>query len=282
MPDILLCSDLDRTILPNGRQPESSRARPRLRRVGARQELTLAYVSGRSEGLLKAAIDEYDIPVPDYGIGDVGTTIYEPRRDWAPWKDWAEEIGRDWGGRTREELAALFENLSALRLQEPEKQNTFKLSYYTDAGADAKGLKAEMAERLSAEGVRASLIWSVDEQENVGLLDVLPERATKVHAIRFLMKKKGFSEDRTVFAGDSGNDLPALTSGLRAVLVRNARNDVRREARETMADKGLEDRLYLAGGGFLGMNGHYAAGVLEGLAHFLPETKDWMTAAEDG
>lgn len=280
MPDILLCGDLDRTILPNGRQPESPWARPLLRRLAARSGLTLAYVSGRSEGLLKAAIDEYDIPVPDYAIGDVGTTIYEPRRDWAPWEDWAEEIGRDWKGKTRQDLADLFSDMPALRLQEPEKQNTFKLSYYTDAEADAKRLKREMSERLSAEGVRASLIWSVDEQEDVGLLDVLPERATKVHAIRFLMRKKGFSEDRTVFAGDSGNDLPALTSGLRAVLVRNARDDVRREARKTMADKGLEDRLYLARGGFLGMNGHYAAGVLEGLAHFLPETRDWM-AAED-
>lgn len=281
MSDILLCSDLDRTILPNGPQPESPQARPLLRRLASGPGLVLAYVSGRSEGLLKAAIDEYDIPVPDYAIGDVGTTIYEPHRDWEPWEDWAEEIGRDWRGKARQDLADLFSDMSALRLQEPEKQNTFKLSYYADANADAKSLKREMAERLSAAEVRASLIWSVDEGEDLGLLDVLPERATKVHAIRFLMKKKGFSEDRTVFAGDSGNDLPALTSGLRAVLVKNAREDVRREARETVAGEGLSDRLYTARGGFLGMNGHYAAGVLEGLAHFLPETRDWM-AAQDG
>ncbi len=279
MPDLLLCSDLDRTILPNGPQPESPRARPLLRRLAARSGFGLAYVSGRSEGLLKAAIDEYRIPVPDYAIGDVGTTIYEPHRDWAPWEDWAEEIGGDWKGKTRKDLADLFSDLSALRLQEPEKQNTFKLSYYADAGADAKALKGKMAERLTAEGVRASLIWSVDEGENVGLLDVLPERATKVHAIRFLMKKKGFSEERTVFAGDSGNDLPALTSGLQAVLVANARNDVRREARSAMAEKGMDSRLYLARGGFLGMNGNYGAGVLEGLAHFLPETAAWMATA---
>lgn len=280
MSDILLCSDLDRTILPNGFQPESPRARPLLRRLAARSRLTLAYVSGRSEGLLKDAIDDYEIPVPDYAIGDVGTTIYEPDRDWAPWEDWSREIGQDWKGKARKELGALFSDISALRLQEPEKQNTFKLSYYADAEADAKGLGKEMERRLSREGVRASIIWSVDEQENVGLLDVLPERATKVHAIRFLMKKKGFAEERTVFAGDSGNDLPALTSGLQAVLVRNARDDVRQEARDAMDGKGMRDRLYLASGGFLDMNGNYCAGVLEGLAHFLPETRRWMTAAD--
>jgi hypothetical protein len=244
--------------------------------------LILTYVSGRSEGLLKAAIQDYDIPIPDYAIGDVGTTIYEPRRDWAPWEDWAEEIGQDWQGKSREELAGLFSDMPALRPQEPEKQNTYKLSYYTDAETDARGLKKEVEGRLAAEGVRAGIIWSVDEQENVGLLDVLPQRATKVHAVRFLMKKKGFSEDRTVFAGDSGNDLPALTSGLRAVLVKNARDDVRQEARGAMAEKGMADRLYLARGGFLGMNGNYCAGVLEGLAHFLPETRQWMAAAGSG
>ena len=120
----------------------------------------------------------------------------------------------------------------------------------------------------------------MDDAEDRGLLDILPEKATKVHAIRFLMKKIGVSEDRTVFAGDSGNDLPALTSGLRAVLVKNAREDVRKEAAETLAGKGMAGRLYMARGSFLGMNGNYGAGVLEGLAHHLPETRAWM--AENG
>jgi hypothetical protein len=31
-------------------------------------------------------------------------------------------------------------------------------------------------------------------------------------------------------------------------------------------------RLYLPKGNFAGMNGNYAAGLMEGLAHFLPET----------
>jgi hypothetical protein len=91
------------------------------------------------------------------------------------------------------------------------------------------------------------------------------------------MNKKGFSEKHTVFAGDSGNDLPALTSGLQAVLVKNAADYVRHEAREMVTENGFEDMLYFARGGFLGMNGNYCAGVLEGLAHFLPKTKEWMT-----
>jgi len=279
MTDILLCSDLDRTLLPNGKQPESPEARPRLRRLAGRPELTLAYVSGRSEALLKEAIETYGIPVPDYAIGDVGTTIYEPGRKWRPWSDWAGQIARDWGGKDREDLAEILSDLS-LRPQEEEKQNTHKLSYYTDPDLDRDRLIRRVERRLSEHSIRAGVIWSVDDAEDRGLLDILPEKATKVHAIRFLMKKIGVSEDRTVFAGDSGNDLPALTSGLRAVLVKNAREDVRKEAGETLAGKGMAGRLYMARGSFLGMNGNYGAGVLEGLAHHLPETRAWM--AENG
>ncbi len=276
MNKILLCSDLDRTILPNGPQPESPRALEILVHLAAREELTLAYVSGRSEALLKKAVSDHSLPLPGYAIGDVGTTIYEPLKDWQPWQDWAEEIGRDWHGKSREDLAGLFAHLDELTPQEDEKQNTFKLSYYASSTLDPITLKNTLAALLEQAGVQASIIWSIDEQKDVGLVDIIPERATKDHAIRFLMEKKGFAHERTVFAGDSGNDMEALTSGLHSVLVKNARDEVREEAMRIMEERGMRHRLYLARGDFLGMNGNYCAGVLEGLAHFLPETREWM------
>lgn len=274
---ILLCSDLDRTLLPNGPQAESPRARELLRRLAARPEVCLVYVSGRHRQLLLDAIAEYDLPIPDYAIGDVGTTIYEVEgSDWASWPAWEGEIAPDWRGYTREQLAALFAGIDGLRLQEPEKQNSFKLSYYTAEDADAVGLRARMRTVLDEKGVHASIIWSVDEVNHLGLLDVLPECATKYHAIRFLMQQQGYEEREVVFAGDSGNDLPVLTSGLQSVLVGNAMDEVRKEALRTVRKKGVAERLYLAQGGLMGMNGNYAAGVLEGVAHFFPEVRHWL------
>jgi len=281
MHKILLCSDLDRTVLPNGTQAESSRARPLLRTLAARPELTLAYVSGRHLALLLEAIRDYELPVPDYAIGDVGTTIYEIHaKEWLPWQAWADEIAPDWAGKTHDELSQLFADLKALTLQEKEKQNTFKLSYYAPADLDHTQLLEEMQRRLADVGARASLIWSIDEIKYTGLLDVLPERATKYHEIRFLMSQKGFDEGDTIFAGDSGNDLPVLTSGLQSVLVRNAREEVREAALSAVKHKGMARSLYLAQGGFLGLNGNYSAGVLEGLAHFIPEARAWLNAAD--
>jgi len=281
--NILLCSDLDRTLLPNGAQPESPEARRLLQRLAYRPELTLVYVSGRHQTLLQQAIEEYALPLPDYAIGDVGTTIYDIENGhWRPWDNWHEEIASDWRGKTGRDLQELFSDIDLLRLQEPEKQNDFKLSYYAPADIKPDNLLKQLRQRLDEEDVRASLIWSIDEVAGAGLLDILPERATKLHAIEFLMKHKGFTHEQTVFAGDSGNDLPALTSGLQAVLVKNAREDVRDTALRQAQASGHGDNLYLAQGGLLGMNGNYSAGVLEGLVHYLPHTLLWLQDASTG
>lgn len=277
---LLLCSDLDRTLLPNGKEPESSLARPLLRRLAARSETTLAYVSGRHEQLLRRAIIDYAIPEPAYAIGDVGTTIYRISGGrWQRWQEWEQRIAPDWNGANARDLAGLLSDLDLLVPQEEEKQNRFKLSFYAPVDCQKDALLSEMAARLRGRGIRASLIWSVDEAAEVGLLDVLPESATKLHAVRFVMELSGMPESETVFAGDSGNDLAVLTSGLQSVLVRNAHPEVRDEALREVRRLGLEHKLYLAEGNFCGMNGNYAAGVLEGVAHFLPAVASWCGTA---
>jgi hypothetical protein len=141
---------------------------------------------------------------------------------------------------------------------------------------DKHTLLPAMQQRLERHHVRASLIWSIDDPAGIALLDVVPASATKFHAIEFLMRREGFAPENTVFAGDSGNDLPVLSSSLCAILVANAAAGVREEALQLSAARGTSDRLYLAKGGFMGMNGNYSAGILEGIAHFLPQTRAWL------
>ncbi len=271
---LLLCTDLDRTLLPNGEPPESPGARKRFSRFSSRPEVTLAYVSGRHKQLVLDAIEEFAIPLPDFVIGDVGTTIYAiDNGEWQPWDRWHQEISPDWAGYDHSALAELFLDLEELSAQEATKQNTFKLSYYTPEDVDRHALLSTMRQRLDERGIHASLIWSIDDIERVGLLDLLPGSATKVHAIEFLMKERCFPKERVVYAGDSGNDLPVLTSGINSVLVANAREDVRAEAIAQAIAHHNEKTLYLATGDALGMNGNYSAGILEGVLHFLPDTE---------
>jgi sucrose-6F-phosphate phosphohydrolase len=279
MKTILLCSDLDRTLIPNGTEEESPQARPLFSHLAAHPQLRLAYVSGRDRKLVKDAIADFDLPEPDFVIGDVGTTLYHVEGGrWQMNQGWQREIGRDWHGRGYDDITRLLADLDGkdLELQPPEKQNRYKVSYYTDPSINPRTLKQRISDILDNHNIATHIIWSRDDAENTGLLDILPRRANKLRAIRFLMNEKAVEESNTVFAGDSGNDLDVLVSGLQAVLVNNAAEDVRKTARRRLAEKGLNDRLYLAKGGFKGMNGNYAAGVLEGLAHFLPDMADWI------
>jgi HAD superfamily hydrolase (TIGR01484 family) len=273
---LLLCTDLDRTLLPNGAAPESPQARPRLRVLAEREEVTLAFVTGRHRELIEAAIAEYELPAPDFVIGDVGTSIYRVEgSDWKGSVAWSTRIARDWAGLDRDELAALLTDIPGLRLQEPGKQGAFKLSWYAAADWPHGQWLPGMEQRLADRGVRASLVWSVDETRPIGLLDLLPASATKRHAIEFLMAQEGFVPAHTLCSGDSGNDIGMLVSPLPAVLVANATEAVRAETLAAAERAGTQDSLYLARGDFRGMNGNYSAGILEGLAHFVPETADW-------
>jgi HAD superfamily hydrolase (TIGR01484 family) len=269
---ILLCTDLDRTLLPNGHQPESVSARPLFTQLTALPEVKLVFVSGRDETLIKQAIDKFQLPQPDFVISDVGTNIYDLHSGkWEIWPAWHEEIAPDWNGKDREELCELLEGIDELRLQEKKKQNTYKLSYYVPLKADQGLLQQEIRQRLALLRIEADLTWSIDEPASIGLLDILPRSATKLHSVQFLRKRLDYPLNRTLFAGDSGNDLPVLASPIPAVLVANAMNEVKQDALASSKANGCPKALYIAEGGFLGMNGNYSAGILEGVAHYFPD-----------
>lgn len=274
---LLLCTDLDRTLLPNGPQPESDGARDKFNQFVADTDITLVYVTGRDRRLVEDAVSEYRLPLPSYVIADVGTTIYQIEQGrWNQLEAWQQAIAPDWQGISHDDMHLLFSGLPHLNLQEASKQNTYKLSYYLSLGADHEALMADMHAIFVNHHVKASLIWSTDEQAGTGLIDVLPASASKYHAIEYLMELLGYDLTNTIFAGDSGNDLTVLTSHIHSVLVGNACSRVRNEALQQALNVGEIDALYFAKGGFLGMNGNYSAGILEGIAHYIPEVESML------
>lgn len=290
MTQLLLCTDLDRTLLPNGDLNESPLARERFAAVASHAQVTLVYVSGRDLGLVEQAIKQFSIPIPDWVIGDVGSRLYSLNDlaersgqgdvmqpiSWIHSSAWQEKIALDWPGLGSSQIAEALSSLPGLVLQEPDRQSRYKLSYYLPLAFDLATLLLEIEARLTDLGARSSLLYSVDDQAQLGLLDVLPQRATKLHAVEFLMQQLGVPAANTVFAGDSGNDLPVLVSSVPSVLVANAHPDVIREAETSSRLHNNAEFLYIAKGNFLGMNGNYSAGILEGLVHYHPETKDWI------
>jgi len=279
MPDrLLICTDLDRTLIPNGPQEESADARPLFSQLVARDEVTLAYVSGRDKQLVQQAIEEFQLPVPDYVIGDVGSSIYHINSDgqWLKKDNWDQQIATDWANHSHADLHTMLADIKQLQLQEVSKQSAFKLSFYVPLETDQELLKAVIEQRMQAADIKARQIWSIDEPAKIGLLDILPAGASKYHAIEAIMKMQKFHYDSTVFCGDSGNDLEVLASPIAAVLVANSQPEVQQQARQLSEDSGFADRLYLAKGRLPGLNGNYSAGMLEGIFHYFPDVRNWL------
>lgn len=268
---LLLCTDMDRTVIPNGVQSEHPQARQCFSEFCSQPQVVLAYVTGRHQKLVQQAIKLYSLPQPSFAITDVGSKIYQVHQQhWQPLEAWEAEIDRDWNGKSHQDLKELFRDLSDLHMQEFSKQNTHKLSYYISPQQKLDKVLQIMQQRLDQEGVQASLVFSIDEPKGTGLLDVLPRNATKLHAIDFLRRQLDFELSEVVFAGDSGNDLHVLESEIPSVLVANASDEVRAEALSQAKKFGHEDALYLASGHNPNNNGNYTAGVLEGVCHYMP------------
>ncbi len=272
MTSLLLCTDLDRTLIPNGTQPESPGARQAIAELARHRDVTLVYVTGRHLALTEHAIRRFSLPWPDIAITDVGTAIFEREGErWRSSEAWTTKLALDWRGVKAHDLHAHLADLRGLVLQAPSRQSDAKLSFTTGSTARHDDLLAQITARLEAAGVAAAVVWSVDEAAGVGLIDVIPRHATKLHAIQFVAATRGTPLSNVVFAGDSGNDLDVLASDIPAVLVANAHDDVRREALRLAALRGTEEQLFIARDGPGPMNGNYAAGILAGVAHFRPE-----------
>ena len=111
---------------------------------------------------------------------------------------------------------------SGLRLQEPEKQGEFKISFYVDAN-ELSDIGQECQRQLDISNAPYGIISSVDPFNGDGLIDFLPSGVDKASAARWLAGHlEANYEQEVVYAGDSGNDFAALTSGCRSILVGNA------------------------------------------------------------
>jgi sucrose-6F-phosphate phosphohydrolase len=262
----ILATDLDRTLLPNGRWPADEGAIELFNRLTRQDDLLLVYVTGRNLDLTEAAIRDYGVRHPDVLCGDVGTTIRRYTGDrWRSDEGWTQvvlEASPRWDANAVRQAVA---GIQGLREQEAEHQNPFKQSYYADHER-----REDILARVD-EAVRGRfdevIVYSFDSQDGKGLLDFLPASATKRTALEYVSADAGASPSEVVFCGDSGNDIDALTAGFRGVLVRNADEQLVAEVREAMTGNPAL-QVYFAGGGFRGLSGYYTSGVLEGAQHY--------------
>ncbi len=262
----ILATDLDRTLLPNGRWESDPEAIPLFNELTGKNDVLVVYVTGRNLDLTEAAIRQYGVRYPDVLCGDVGTTIRNYRDGhWAfdqGWNERVHERSPRWDATSVKEAVA---HIEGMREQEAEHLNPFKQSYYVDH-ARREQILAEVDDAVKGRFDEVA-IYSFDSQDGKGLLDFLPASATKQTALEYVAEEHGAKKTEVVFCGDSGNDIFPLTAGFSGVLVRNADDQLVENVRRAQ-ERDPTLRIYFARGGFQGLSGYYTSGVIEGCYHY--------------
>ena len=262
----ILATDMDRTLLPNGHWEADDNAIELFNELTRANDVLVVYVTGRNLALTEAAVAEFNVRPPDILIGDVGTSIRKHEAgEWHFDEGWIAHVRKVSPRWDAEAIKTAVADISGLLEQEAEHQNPFKQSYYADHSRQEE-LLAAINERVQGRYDEV-IVYSYDSMDDKGLVDFLPDSATKQTALEYVAKEFGCEPGDVVFCGDSGNDIFPLTAGFSGVLVRNADEQLVENVQEAMA-KNPDLRVYFAQGNFRGLNGNYTSGVIEGAYHY--------------
>jgi sucrose-phosphate synthase len=175
-----------------------------------RETTAFGVATGRTLDSAVKALREWEVPIPDILIAAVGSEIYYGP-DLAPDEGWARHIRAHW---RRDALKEALRSVPGLKLQPKSSQGVFKLGYMMDSSSMPP--VAGIRRRLRGLGLGARLITSLGTH-----LDVLPIRASKGGAVRYLSYKWGFPLNRVLVAGDAGNDEEMLRGDTLGIVVAN-------------------------------------------------------------
>jgi len=240
--EALLITDIDNTLLGD----DESMARLLEYMHDQRNRIGFGVASGRYLDMVVEVLDEYKIEDLDVVISSVGAEIYYGR-ELDPDKGWASHLRNKWRPeRVREALEAL----PFLTMQKDlNTQRDFKISYDLDSDVPSEEALPQIYDALGRSGVPHTVIFS-----HGVFVDVLPLRASKGKAVRFLSNKWNIPLENIATAGDSGNDVDMLRGRTSGIAVGNY-------AEELDFLRGVDARVYFA-------KAEYAAGIIEGLEHY--------------
>ncbi|WP_369574242.1 HAD-IIB family hydrolase [Acidithiobacillus sp. IBUN Pt1247-S3] len=233
----LLISDIDNTLVGDPAGLEEL-----LLWLDKHPKVAFGVATGRNLRQSMEVLRDHHVPDPDFYITDVGTRItYGKNLREDP--DWPVHLRHRWW---RDGVTQALSDIPGLRLQEKFTQSEFKVSYYFDPKRPPA--VTELHDRLRHRQIAAHVV-----QSHGRYLDVLPARASKGHAIRFLAFRWGLPLQSVLTAGDSGNDADMMGGEICGVVVGNHSPELRRLRQKP--------HIYFA-------DAFYAWGIMEGIQHY--------------
>jgi sucrose-phosphate synthase len=174
-----------------------------------RGHIGFGVATGRTVESTKAYLEKFGVHAPDVIISSVGSEIYYGK-NLHYGRGWDTHISASWD---RKKIVRLLKGFSFLSYQEKDTQRRFKVSYIMKPGKDRLAM---IHDRLMRYKCRYNLIYSHNKY-----LDILPYRASKGKALRYLSYKWDIPLANFLVCGDSGNDEEMLRGEPKAVVVGN-------------------------------------------------------------
>jgi len=236
--DRALVTSLDHNLIGN---PEALSKLIALLKEHRKSTLFVVATNRRMDSALRL-LKHYKLPEPDTLITSSGTEIYYApnlNKD----KYWAKHIEFHW---IRHKIKDLLDSHPGLYLQPKSEQTPFKISYY---------LNEDVTDLEHINGI----LHQEDESVNVQLsfdkyLDILPMRASKGMALRYVADRWQIPLEHILVIGGSGADENMMRGNTLAVVVAN------RHKEELSHLPGLETIYYA--------KKSYEEGILEAIEYF--------------
>lgn len=237
--DRAIFSDLDQNLIGDPRS---------LNKLGEmihenRKCVSFGIATGRRIDSALALIKKHGIPRPDILISSLGTRIHYGQ---SLTEDdfWNDHIDHAW---TPRKISNMLGKLPGLKRQPKSEQSSYKISYYYDA-QKAPSVD-ELYILLRQKEISANVILSFGQ-----FLDVIPARASKGQALRYVAQLLDIPLENILAAGGSGADEDMMRGNMLGVVVANRHH-------EELSQLDDVDRIYFAGQ-------PHASGIMEALEHY--------------
>lgn len=237
--DRALVSDLDGTL--TGDDESLHRLLERIREAG--ESTAFGIVTGRGMEECRQVLSGIPVRRLDFLLTDSGTEIRYGWPDAELDRSWSQHIAHHWKPT---EIRRALEGVPGIEARPETESGSLRIACTVDPQS-APSL-ASLRKHLRQRGLRATVVF-----DSATRMDVLPVRASPGLALRFLEFKLDLAPDRTLVAGDSGNDADMLTGNTLGVVVANHKPEI--------SFLRAAPRVYFA-------RAPHAAGVLEGIDYY--------------
>jgi sucrose-phosphate synthase len=179
-----------------------------------RKCVTFGIATGRRIDSALALMKNHHIPIPDILISSLGTRIHYGQRltedDY-----WADHIENDW---SCQRILSVLDELPGLEPQSKSEQTPFKISYFYNS--KVAPTVEEVINELHQKDISANVMLSFGE-----FLDIIPSRASKGQALRYVSQRHDIPLEHILVVGGSGADEDMMRGNMLAAVVGNRHHE---------------------------------------------------------